>query len=276
MDLSDFLSELLIVVVFYKTKPRDAVALSSLNAALRDATTAPHIFLYDNGPDPSPLVQENATYIHDPENGGVSRAYNRASDHASHMNKKWMLLLDQDTSVSITLFSQMIEALSRHPLCPAFVPRIIDKKGLLSPFRFKFGRGKRIASIGEIAPLRGYRFINSGLFVRQSAFSAAGGYDERIPLDFSDISFGNRLEKLTDHVVVLDVSLRHSFSDNERIHVEEALARFRHYCAAALLMAKVSGSVFLRFNVLARGFSLAIRYRDHRFLATSFHHTLYG
>src|SRR5688500_13697253 len=111
MDLSDFLSELLIVVVFYKTTPRDAVALSSLNAALRDSSTAPHIFIYDNSPDPSALVHENATYVHDPENGGVSRAYNRASDHASRMNKKWMLLLDQDTSVSITLFSQMIEAL---------------------------------------------------------------------------------------------------------------------------------------------------------------------
>lgn len=276
MDLSDFLSELLIVVVFYKTKPREAVALSSLNAALRDSTTAPHIFIYDNSPDPSPLVQENATYVHDPENGGVSRAYNRASDHAARMNKKWMLLLDQDTSVSITLFSQMIEALSRHPLSPAFVPRIIDKKGLLSPFRFKYGRGKRITSIGEIAPLRAYRFINSGLFVRQSAFSDAGGYDNRIPLDFSDISFGNRLEKLTDHVVVVDVSLYHSFSDNERLHVEDALARFRHYCAAALLMARTSGSAFLRFNVLVRGFRLAIRYRDHRFLAASIHHTLYG
>lgn len=54
MDLSDFLSELLIVVVFYKTKPRDAVALTSLNAALRDSTTALHIFMYDNSPDPSP------------------------------------------------------------------------------------------------------------------------------------------------------------------------------------------------------------------------------
>ncbi len=276
MDLSDFLSELLIVVVFYKTKPRDAVALTSLNAALRDSTTAPHIFMYDNSPDPSPLVRENATYVHDPDNGGVSRAYNRASDHASRMNKKWMLLLDQDTSVSVSLFSQMIEALSRHPLSPVFVPRIIDKKGLLSPFRFQFGRGKRITTIGEIAPLRPYRFINSGLFVRQSAFSAAGGYDERIRLDFSDISFGNRLEKVTDHFVVLDVSLQHSFSDNEHLYVEDALARFRNYCAAALLMAKASGSAFLRFNVLARGCSLAIRYRDHRFLATSFHHTLYG
>jgi len=275
MDLSEFLSELLIVVVLYKTKPVDAVAWRSVNTALHDSSTAPHVFIYDNSPDPSPVVQQNVTYIHDPENGGVSRAYNRASDHASGMDKKWMLLLDQDTSVTATLFSQMTEALSAHPSSLAFVPRIIDKKGMLSPFRFKYGRGKRITSIGEVAPLRDYRFINSGLFVRQSAFSAAGGYDDRIPLDFSDISFGTRLKKLTDHVVVLDVSLQHSFSDNERLHVEDALARFRRYCAGAVLMSKTSGSTFLRFNMLARGFSLTLRYRDHRFLAISFHHTLY-
>ena len=276
MDLPRFLEDLLIVVVLFKTKPEDAVAYTSLQKAFRDASS-PEILLYDNSPVPASSERNNITYIHDASNKGVSHAYNSAALHASRRNKNWMLLLDQDTPVDPSLFDHMVIARSTFPHSVAFVPLIRDKVGLLSPFRFSAGRGRRIISPGPILSLKRYRFINSGLFISCSAFTRAGGYDERIPLDFSDISFGNRLEKIVDHFVVLDIFMQHSFSDAEENAIDDALTRFNHFCTGALVLGQTSGSSFMSyFNIFLRASRLSLRHKDHRFMSHFLQRALHG
>ena len=277
MDLHRFLEDLLIVVVLFKTKPEDSVTYSCLDLAFRSASVIPEILLYDNSPAPANIKGKNITYIHDPCNKGVSHAYNNAAIHARGRQKNWMLLLDQDTRVDAALFDHMETAIRTHPSSVAFVPGIRDKNGLLSPFRFSGGRGRRIVSPGRVLPLKTHRFINSGLLINCSAFTRAGGYDERIPLDFSDISFGNRLEKISDHFVVLDISLHHSFSDAEDTAIEDALTRFQHFCTGALVLGRTSGSRYLSYyNIFLRASRLSLRYKDHRFLNQFLQRTLHG
>lgn len=188
-----------------------------------------------------------------------------------------MLLLDQDTKVGELMFVRMDEAIRQHSACLAFVPRMVDKNGLLSPFLFSSGRGRRIRIANEKLSLMTHRFINSGLLIKRSAFEEAEGYDERIPLDFSDISFGSRLSKVTDHFTVLNMSLQHAFSDNEKVAVEDAISRFQHFCTGTILTGKSSGIAFKSyFNVLLRAVRLCIRYRDYRFLMKGIEQTLHG
>jgi GT2 family glycosyltransferase len=266
MDAPKLLENLLVVIVLFKQKPEQSTAYHSLHDALGNFYSFPEIFIYDNSPASS-RAEPHITYIHDPANSGVSKAYNQASMVARRKNKKWMMLLDQDTRVEAEVFEKWSGALTTHPEAVAFVPVIKDRKGIISPFRFSRGRGKRTSVFQKKFSLEKYRFINSGLFIRNDAFVQAGGYDEDIPLDFSDISFGERLRAVTDHFVMIDVSLLHALSGSEKLPLSEALGRFHYFCKGASAMGKKTGRAQL-FSLRAffRASHLCVRYRNSSFL----------
>lgn len=270
------LEELLVVIVLFKQTPEQSAAYNSLHAALRIFHSFPKIVVYDNSPE-SAVVESHVIYFHDPGNGGVSKAYNRASRVAQIQKKKWILLLDQDTQVEALLFEKWTQAVSTHPLSVAFVPVIEDRKGVVSPFYFVAARGRRINVIKRTFPLDKYRFINSGLFIGCNAFVLAGGYDEEIPLDFSDISFGERLRKITDHFVVLETSLAHEFSATTGLQLIPALERFHYFCRGALIMGKRTGRRRLFFiQALLRTIRLSAYYRSTSFFRIFYQYFAHG
>ncbi len=59
------------------------------------------LFIYDNSPirQTSKILADTKeiVYVHDAHNSGLSKAYNVAAAHARNNNKKYLLLLDQDT-----------------------------------------------------------------------------------------------------------------------------------------------------------------------------------
>ena len=277
MNLAGFVEELLVVIVLFNTKPDESPAYASLLAIPGIVRPFPEMLMYDNSPLPVDIKSPGITYFHDPQNSGVSKAYNNACVCARQKKKKWMLFLDQDTSVYPEFFQRLQGAVVSWPKSVAFVPRMTDSKGLISPFHFASGRGIRIKAPATILDLATYRFINSGLLIRVSAFVAAGGYDENIPLDFSDISFGDRLKKVTDHIRVLNVPLHHQFSDNEKIPVEAALARFHLFRMGAFAMGNTTGRSSLYFiRALMRGCRLCLRYNDVRFLIQFLQRPVHG
>lgn len=269
MDQRDFLSELLVVIVLYRKKPEESIALSSLERVIRNCAATPAILIYDNSPLRAQCSGNHLTYRHNPQNRGTSYAYNQAALHAREESKTWMLLLDQDTQIDANFLSDLGQVAGTDSGSVAFVPRVYDSRGLLSPFRFTQGRGRRIHACPDVLPLNRYRFVNSGLLIRVTAFEAAGGYDERVPLDFSDICFGERLrsQNVTDRFRVVDASLTHAFSDNEDVPLEQALNRFRFFQKGSIAMGKYSGSTFLyAFNTFVRACRLCLRHRNLRFL----------
>ncbi len=276
MNVSKFLQELLVVIVLFKQKPEAAPAYTSLQAALESVHSFPEIFIYDNSPEPS-QVDRHIIYVHDARNNGVSRAYNEAAAYASAKNKNWMLLLDQDTTIDAALFEQWIGARLAHPGAIALVPVIKDRHGIISPFDFSSGRGKRLKDLKEIFSLLSHRFINSGLFIQRDAFISAGGYDERIPLDFSDISFGERLLKITDHFVVLNTSLAHDLSSTGEMPLSEALRRFHYFSRGSMLLGNQPGRycLFLFYRFL-RAVHLSFHYKNANFIRIFFQHCLHG
>jgi hypothetical protein len=276
MNLSTLLEELLVVIVLYRRRAGESATYLSLLEAQKGLETPAHILFYDNSPVAEKISGKHIDYIHDPRNSGISTAYNSASKYAEKRGKNWLLFLDQDSILPVNFFAHLSSAAKSRPETQAFVPRVYDKMGLLSPFRFRSARGTRINLCPETLPLSGYRFINSGLFIRTSAFVSAGGYDEDIPLDFSDISFGSKLKKITNHVGVIPCDVHHDFAGSRAVPVDDALNRYEFYCTGALRLGKkTSKRLSLGFQAIARAAHLSCRYRDKRFLKTFFRQIAY-
>lgn len=269
-DVAKIFKDLLVVIVLFRLRPEESQAITSLKEVLAGNSSHPDIFVYDNSPLPS-NADPAVTYVHDPSNGGVSKAYNQAAAFAVAKNKKWMLLLDQDTTVVPGLFQAWDAALLRHQGSVAFVPLVRDAQGTVSPFALFMGSGRRMRAMREKLPLARYRFINSGLFIECEAFKNAGGYDEEIPLDFSDVAFGHRLRKVTSHFAVIACTLEHELSSTAQLPLPEAQRRFAYFCRGARSMGLLSGAHY-RYVTRAffRALHLAMSYRKMSFIRTFF------
>jgi GT2 family glycosyltransferase len=268
MHLKTFYDTILVTIVIYKEDANKV--LDRCSSLLTKNVT---LFIYDNSPKPSELSNKNAIYKHDFKNSGVSKAYNNAFVLAREQQKRWLIFLDQDTQLEIMALEKFSETLQVHLKSVVFVPILKDHLGIVSPFKWSKAKGKRISAYQETLPLDKYRFANSGLMIDCNAFEKAGGYDENIPLDFSDIEFGERLKKITDHFVVVDTVLHHSFSGSDKPSEEKALARFDYFIKGAFALGKKNNNFYL-FGVRSflRGLHLSYNYFTFSFLKKFFQH----
>lgn len=273
MTLSDFLDDILFVIVLYKQTPEKSCAYNALQDLSRTNNHSLSLFIYDNSPEASAIHSSTVMYRHDAQNSGVSKAYNEAAVYADKLKKKWLLLLDQDTLPEQNFHLIFFEALKQWPESLAFVPQLSDRKGLISPFRWSLGKGGRIKPRHGILQLRNFRFVNSGLLIDLQAFRKVQGYDEKIPLDFSDIAFGEKLKSIADHFVVTKSTWQHSFSGSIKNQREEACLRFGFFCLGSFRFGQVFGhSNFLFARTLIRAIKLSLRYMSIDFIKTFFKH----
>jgi GT2 family glycosyltransferase len=267
MDYSSFIDQVLFVVVLYKRQAQESPPIQLLTTTLAPKAT---VFIYDNSPQPT-THPADAVYVHDPSNGGVARAYNQANKTAKSLNKAWMMLLDQDTVIDEIFLRELSAEVNSHPNSVLFAATLKDRRGIVSPFRWRGTSGKRLPRVGTSLNLQDFRFQNSGLLVRTDAFEQVGGYDERITLDFSDIAFGEKMLRVTDHFVVVKHVLVHGFSETEYVTNDSARHRYDTFCSGAVAM----GEIFEKrwpfyFRALLRGLKLTLRYRDPAFIKIFF------
>jgi GT2 family glycosyltransferase len=271
MELSELIDEILFVIVLYERKAEASQAYNGIRK-LGELTRNPvSVFLYDNSPESSRPDDTTVIYRHDPENSGVSKAYNEGFIIASGLKKKWLLLLDQDTLFERAFIVKLPESLQKNNGSVAFVPVLFDKHGVVSPFRWWLGRGIRTTAVIDRLPLSKFRFLNSGLLIKCEAFKNTGGYPESVPFDFSDIAFGEVLKKVTDHFIVVKISMQHSFSGSEKMSCDAAAHRYVYFCKGAFAMGQTFGPRALYiFNALLRGLNLSVQYKNIIFLRTFF------
>lgn len=263
MDLTSFLKDILIVIVLYKKDIKTV-----LTTVVPQVQQIPEIFVYDNSPESQPSP-DHIHYQHDPSNGGVSKAYNLALKKAQQLTKKWMLLLDQDTIPDTNIFHEFYRALKLNPSHAVFAPVIKDTSGVLSPYKFFFGKGIRRNDISPgVYKFRNFQIINSGMFIGVDALSNTGGYDERFPMDFSDVVFLDRLSARYPEFILINAHCTHHLSTNDTaVSSHDAIKRFVIFCNAARLYRK-TGKRFIMplLPVLPLGIKLLLRYRNPEFL----------
>lgn len=265
-------ADLLVVLVLYEIPLRESTTLNSLSRALKHGSGS--LFVYDNSAFAQNFESDiwDVTYCHDPSNPGVSKAFNEGFKKAVELNKKWLMLVDQDTDFPENIFEKYFSEMVNSN-CEVLVPILRDKKGIVSPSRFYLGGGQRIDFLNKERelPIRKYLFHNSGLLVSTNAFKKAGGYDENLQLDFSDFSFAKRLEKKYAHFKVIDITCEHNLASTSYQNLDRRLYRFKHYKKSASYFNKtyrVSGLLMLR--VFFRGIKLSWQYRTLKFIFSYF------
>lgn len=271
-----FLPDTLFIIVIYNCVIAQSSAFQSLlKISLRK--NAINIFIYDNSPHAQELPYGNAIihYHHHPTNAGVSAAYNEGFRKAKQLNLKWLFLLDQDTELPDDAWPKYAHHVSAQPGHGVFAPMIIDGDQIISPFKLRWGKGIKIKRRQPgVHSFRHWCVINSGLLISCNVFESAGGYDERFPLDFSDLIFVERLSAVTSGFILIDISLIHSLSarQDKYTHTSVVLNRFEKYGDAAKLFRKVSRKkVVLIYLLLPRAVKLSLMKKDMRFLSTAFH-----
>lgn len=264
MGLADFIKEICFVIVLYKRKPEESPAFAALKniASLHEIS----LFVYDNSPQPAEITSPFVIYHHDPSNSGVSKAYNDACRLAVRLQKKWLLLFDQDTCFDDEFLQHLFSSTQQHSNSIAFVPVLRDRMGIVSPFRWSFGRGKRIKKCNEKMALKTNRFANSGLLVSTESFKLVGGYPESIPLDFSDVAFAEKLRQHTDHFIVLKCTLKHYFSGSETLTLANTSERFHYFCLGAVEMVRLFGHLEILIQASLRAVYLSTLHANLTFL----------
>jgi GT2 family glycosyltransferase len=269
---------IVLVIVLYKCELEQSRTYLSLIKPT-DWPAGTELFVYDNSPNPvephpGSLPNVHFTYVADPANGGVSAAYNKAAAYALKKDKKWMLLLDQDTVFPENTFSVYQDAIQNYPEEKLFAPLMLAEQGkLISPCYFRFMRGfsPRHVDTG-INSLSKFSLINCGMCIDIQAFLNNHGYDEKVKLDFADHDFIRRFRKSQgERFVVLDLEVAHQLSSEGRNNAGSDLIRFDHYLNGAKHMsASRSERFLLKINALFRSAKLTVIHRNGAFLAKWF------
>jgi rhamnosyltransferase len=265
------LDDLLVIIVLFRQSLLECASYQSLCKAVEQSEKFPALLVYDNSPEASSASSSSSSatiYIHNPHNAGVSKAYNEGSKVARQLNKKWILLADQDTQFPSTIFSDYSNASKNYPHVSIFSPSLFDSCGLVSPFRLLWGKGRRIRSLPSgIYSLEKYKIINSGMLISLSAFEKAGGFDERLPLDYSDICFAERISKVDPNFVLISSKCNHHFSASTLQDLTSEFERFNSFCKAARAYKNLSHhTVILMWIIIPRAIKLCFARKDLKFL----------
>jgi len=215
--------KLFAVIVLYKVRPSESVALNTFNAAMSSLAQSQvnvKLLLYDNTPggqDPGELPS-GVLYTSDIRNGGLAKAYNHALKLAHEEGFDWLLTLDQDTSLPTDFLSKLIRTAASvlpSPSVGAIAPVATSDGRIVSPkVILRAGTLGKSFPDGFIGPsLKRAHAINSASTIRVSALEAIGGYDPRFNLWFSDILMYNRLYRYNYCLFVAgDIHVKHEMS----------------------------------------------------------------
>jgi GT2 family glycosyltransferase len=256
---SDLPTSILAVVVLYKCEFSQSQTVCSLFQILNENPELAKQFslvLYDNSPEPQPLALPAAFpthYVHDSSNAGLATPYNFALARAESEGREWLLLLDQDTSLTPDFLFELLQAvntLSASPAVAAIVPKLLVNGIMYSPantfieqLRRQFLPPKQPIAQNVVGvspqPMCSY---NSGSTFRVSALRSVGGFPLEFWLDFLDHAVSDALFAASYRTYVMHAKLAHesSYSDLGSLPIW----RLRNVLMAQTLYVKRSGNFF--------------------------------
>jgi len=272
-----FSQNTLFVCVLYKTSFQESKSFLSLIQILKDSTYTYDFFIYDNSPESTDdfrirsFKNINIYYTHDQTNSGVSKAYNEGSKLAAKLKKRWILIIDQDTIFPVKILESYYKSIIAYPEIQLFTPKLTYNKMVLSPCKYVFCRGQAILQISDgIHSFKGLSVLNSGILVSVKDFEEAGGYNEKIKLDFADFYFIDHFKKMNQYFVVIDAICHHDLSSNEN-DFEKVSNRFKFYCNGAKFYAHNFLSFMnLLFLCFFRATKLTVKFKRLTFYKSLF------
>lgn len=228
----------LAVVVLFRKAAEVSKTLVGLARAFKDEPSLLEQFdvlVWDNSPQAAGDLQLPfaCTYHHAAINEGVSGAYNGAAKIAADRGCAWLLLLDDDTSVTADFLRGIVagaEPVAGEEHVAAVTPFLYAGSFSMSPRLWRFARHVPLPRPAQpYTETRAIFAANSGTLMRVSALAAVGGYSARFWLDFSDIEVFDRLHARGFAVrIASDLALEHEMAmlDYDRRMTPERFAIF--------------------------------------------------
>ncbi len=216
----------LAIVVLYGMTADESPAFRSLRHLLEAGAAEFEVMVFDNTPYEQPRPNAfSGIYQHDAANPGLATAYNFALRRARQRGLQWLLLLDQDTTVTSAYLLEIgAELGGLQPGICALVPQLMRGSSILSPLIPPFSPA---GEIGHGVSARALHYFNSGALLRVSALEGVGGFPQDFPLDYLDHATFHLLQASGGQVHVLQAQLAHSLSQDEAAADHDAQAR-RH------------------------------------------------
>ena len=213
------LESVLGVLVLYKRSLRESETFMSLSKALVGTSRRLDLLVYDNSPEShfdknvELGYSVNITYIHDSTNPGICKAYNTGFEKALAINKKWLLLLDQDTDITFNYIESLLNAVEKDKNYASIVPVIYSNSNIVSPTRHDFlGRMKAIEEVEVNRVVSNITAINSGTCISTKFLKEINGFNTAFPLDMLDHWFNYMINTHNRNTFVINTKLMHKLS----------------------------------------------------------------
>ncbi|MFA5216265.1 glycosyltransferase [Sulfuricurvum sp.] len=259
------MNDLIVIVVLYNKNISDLPIIMH-GSFMKDSSI--DIFVYDNSMESQyvPKIEGfNFYYIHDKSNAGVSKAYNSGIKKAKELNKKYVLLLDQDSSVLASNLEKYLFLAERYGENYIYAPVMYSKNMIYSPACVNHFIGKvqglNTFVYQEIYSLKKKSLINSGLMIPIKVIDVIGYFDENIKLDFSDFYFIEKYKKINQDIILLNLYIQHKLSGNEDKNYTVEMLRYKYYCNGAKFF-NISTNTFRLIPPFRRMLSLIIKYKN--------------
>jgi GT2 family glycosyltransferase len=213
------------------------------------------------------------------KNLGVSGAYNHASSFAESIGCRWLLLLDQDTTVTADYLQRMlvhVREVESNQNIATIVPFVRSHGTLVSPRKFgRMIRNHQIPRLTSGIYREDAYAVNSGTVMRVSALLSVGGYSEEFWLDLSDAYIFQALYRDGKRMyIAADLELAHSVAsmDFDRQMTPE---RYRSFLAAENMYLAMYRSRLVNlaqtFWLMARAGRQYRRYKNKDFARITLH-----
>jgi GT2 family glycosyltransferase len=243
---------ILALIVLYNNSFEQSLSLEALRTRFRECPKLEDVLdllVVDNSEFPHPVPQDFAgTYLHDGTNPGLARRYNSALTLAAQQGATWLMLLDQDTTLTDAYFDEVLELCARfadEKQVVALAPKLLENDQLQSPHLPLFQSPETTLDLRTVGVQQALlRVYNSGAVVRVSALQAIGGFPEEYWLDYLDHATFHRLQAVGGRVYVMKSQVQHQMSIHQQDrHLDPArTARHKNQLAAEVLFYREHGS----------------------------------
>jgi GT2 family glycosyltransferase len=264
------MDNLLIVVVIYEIPLIESSTLLSLNNQRLNL----NVLVYDNS-----KTNDNIDYVsrfpfldivffHNGTNAGVSSAYNYGLNKCIENKIDYLLLLDQDSDLPIGIIEKYFIALKKFPQVHLFVPTLKYQNKIISPGRSllyrSFARNRKLKEGSHSLSFKS--ILNSGMFIKSNYLKELNGFNEKLPLDFSDTYLVDKFKARKSKVVIIDAIVEHSLSSFDT-NFQKVLTRYQSYCKSAKEYGRGFKFIFVFFWLLMRTIKLCVKFKTFKFIS---------
>jgi GT2 family glycosyltransferase len=244
------LNDVFIVIVLYKKNLNNSETISSLTQ-IKNFNF--NILIYDNSPtsqyanDRFVHYNLNIHYISDTGNPGLSTAYNHALKQATFDNKKWLLLLDQDTYLTSEYFMEFAKLKLINVNIVSIIPRVNNffNKKPISPSKMFFGMFCRPLNVKSGIISKKITAINSGTFLSVNFLNQIQGFSNLFKLDYLDHWYFREIYKRNYSIYLMDTVLLQELSVGSNNYI--SIERYRSLLHSQLSYVSLQGVFKLFF-----------------------------